>query len=183
VLKRGTPKSHRSFGHYIVAVEASWDIHCSEQEAKLVCTSVLGLTRQRSLLHTSKFSRKYDALDPPDAPCPYILRDSRPIAVLRARFRLNRQRFNASLFSRKMSPTPFCPICPDVPESTHHVLFDCPAHDLARHLLFAGLSACDCPTDIAIISGDVTKVAGGVRSEVLAISARFFQSVNKIRPI
>jgi hypothetical protein len=183
VLKPRTPKSHRSFGHYIIAAEASWDIHCSEQEARLVCTRVLGLTRQRSLLHASKSSRKYDALDPPAAPCPYILRDPRPTAVLRARFRLNRQRFNASLFSRKLSPTPFCSVCPDVPETAHHVLFDCPAHDLARHLLFAGLSACECPPDIAIISGDVSKVPGGVHSEVLAISARFFHAVNKIRPI
>ena len=180
MLKLRTPKSRYSFGQYVIAVETSWDIHCSEQEAQLVCTRVPGLSRQRSLLHASKFSRKYDALDPPEAPCPYILRDRRPIAVLRARFRLNRLRFNASLFSRKLSPSPFCPVCPDAPETAHHVLFDCPAHDLARHLLFAGLSACGCPPDIAIISGDVSKV---VRSEVLAISARFFQTVNNIRPI
>jgi hypothetical protein len=157
--------------------------HDDAQVAQLASTRASGLCRQLELLHGSPFSKSYGALKPPAVPCPYTLSDLRPIAVLRGRLRLNRPHFNASLFKRKLFPSPLCPFCPNKDETIQHVVFDCVAHERARFLLLAGLSACDCPDHLDIISGDVSNIPGQVRSEVLSLTATFLASVNAIRPI
>ena len=184
IPKPRTPKSHLTFGQTVKAIEAEWKIPLDgAQLAQLVSTRASGLSRQLELLHASPFSRSYDALKPPATPCPYIVNNPRPIAVLRGRLRLNRPHFNASLFKRKLSPSPFCPFCPTEQETTQHVVYDCVAHAHARFLLSAGLSACDCPNTLEIISGDVSKIPANIRTEVLSLTATFLSAVNAIRPI
>src|SRR5690242_18864118 len=70
-----------------------------------------------------RFARFAQHAEPPN----YILSDTRPTAILRARLRLNRHHFNELQYrAGHQSDTPFCPSCPDVPESIDHFLLDCP---------------------------------------------------------
>lgn len=62
---------------------------------------------------------------------PYLLKDSRKVASIRARFRLDRAKLNASLHQRNLSDTDICAFCHSQnsrirePETPEHLLLHC----------------------------------------------------------
>jgi len=181
---RGTPRSLWPFGCEVKKLECDWDVQHSDSTVingtlRRRCT----LTRQIDILHKSNFSRVLRQLEPSPCPTAYILHDSRAIAVLRARIRLNRNRLNHSLFRRNLADSAACPVCPGVSETGRHVLFDCPAFDSARHLCFNALDGSGCPISFAVLTGDVSSVRASDRPYALRVTADYMTSINAIRPL
>lgn len=106
------------------------------------------LKYQSQTLLKSTPGRLYKLLIPPEKTASYILTEPRPIARLRARIRLNRPSFNASLFKRRLASTPKYPHCQSA-EDIEHVLLECHAYDPAPHRLINALSSFVHPTSDA----------------------------------
>lgn len=128
-------------------------------------------------------------------PASYILSETRPTAVLRARLRLNRHHFNEHLHhAGKQAETPFCPYCPSVSESVDHVLLECPQYHAFRQRLRDELIACDLPgiasfsdlnraAAVDVITGDFSLIPRAVRQAVQSATATFLHAVHVVRSI
>jgi hypothetical protein len=128
-------------------------------------------------------------------PASYILSETRPIAILRARLRLNRHHFNELLYTAgKQVDSPFCPSCPNVPESIDHVLLECPQFHTARQQLRDVFVSCDLPVlasfddlnrnqAIDVITGDLALIPSAPRHQIQSATASFLHAINVVRPI
>ena len=117
------------------------------------------------------------------APCSYIKLEQRPLAILRARLRLNRTHLNYSKFRRNLAESPHCPSCPGTDESAHHALFVCPTFAAARHDCFSMLDSFDCPITFEVLTGDVSSIPPRYRDLALDASANLLLTINVHRPI
>ena len=116
-----------SFGSCLKQAEARFNFDHSKQilafKRSLRSRS---LSMQIDQLRKCEYSRILRNVSIQPSPCIYIKLDQRPIAILRARLRLNRNHLNYTKFRCKMSLCPLCPSCPHSAETVRHVLFDCP---------------------------------------------------------
>ena len=128
-------------------------------------------------------------------PPTYLLSESRPSAILRARLRLNRHHFNELLYrAGRQVQSPFCAYCPSAPESVDHILLECPQFHVARQRLRDELTACDLPLlasfhplnreqTVAAITGELSLIPLQLRPRVLSATATFLHTINSVRPI
>lgn len=198
----GFTKTNIPFAKFIKKIEVAWerDVCSHFDHTHPDCKSVAAfypraLAKNVTALHAEdqpvRFARFAQHAEPPG----YILSDARPIAILRARLRLNRHHFNELLYrAGQQSDTPFCPSCSDLPESVDHVLLDCPRFLAQRQLLRDSLISCDLyglaelgglnrNQAIDVITGDLYVVPSSARATVLLATAKFLQAINAVRSI
>ena len=168
--------------------------HSSDSASSLRILTTHALKYQRQILLESSPGKLYKLLIPPEKAASYILSEPRPVARLRARIRLNRPSFNASLFKRRLVPTPTCPNC-EAAEDIEHVLLECHAYDPARYQLVAALKSLVNPTNdtswslfgsiqcMRAITGEVSHVPARDRAVILSISAAFLSAIDSVRKI
>ena len=132
--------------------------------------------------------------DVTEQPASYLMIEPRFIARLRARIRLNRPSFNASLSTRRIVFSDTCPHC-ESREDIQHVLLECYAYEAARHRLqnalwslvhgveSPGWSLFGSLHGVRAVTGEVSHVPPRCRLEVLRLSAAFLLDVDAIRPI
>jgi hypothetical protein len=128
-------------------------------------------------------------------PPTYLVSEPRPIAVLRARLRLNRHHFNELLYrAGKQVPSPFCAVCVSATESLDHVLFECPQFNHARQKLRDDLAAHDLHLlasfndinrvqTLAVVTGELSLVSHHLHAHVLSATATYLHVINSVRPI
>ena len=187
-LRRHHPKSLIPFAKLVKKVEIAWNIEHTNPRASSPC-----LLRPQALKHQIRAIQSLDpAVRPRYAdlclqpkPASYITSDSRPVAVLRARIRLNRHHLNSRQHLLALVPSSDCPNClpSSVPEDPNHVLFHCPRFSLARFYCFAVFRFFNVPLAFDVISGDLSSVRGPARREIQAATAAFLLTINRARPI
>jgi hypothetical protein len=194
-VQPSTPKSHRRLGQVLKAIENRWRIdHSSVTASSYIEITSCALEKQRQSLLEQRSGRLYKYLGPPEQTASYILIEPRRIARLRARIRLNRPSFNASLFTRRIVSNSTCPFCASH-EDVQHVLLECHAYAAARLRLSnalwslaiddenAGWSLFGSLPGVRAATGDVSHVPGKHRRAVLRSSADFLSAINALRPI
>ena len=171
-------------GSYLKQVEARWNWdHTLNVPAFKRSLRSRALSMQIDQLRKGVFSRLLRSLSLKPAPCSYIKLEQRPLAILRARLRLNRTHLNYSKFRRNLAESPHCPSCPGTDESAHHALFVCPTFAAARHDCLSMLDAFDCPITFEVLTGDVSSIPPRYRDLALDASAKLLLTINVHRPI
>ena len=175
--------------------ESRWNIvHSTALASNFNQLSSHALQRQRQSLLKQRSGNLYKYLVPPEQPASYLMIEPRFIARLRARIRLNRPSFNASLSTRRIVFSDTCPHC-ESREDIQHVLLECYAYEAARHRLqnalwslvhgveSPGWSLFGSLHGVRAVTGEVSHVPPRCRLEVLRLSAAFLLDVDAIRPI
>jgi len=179
-----TPKSLIPFGQRVKSIEASWVVdHASVTPAFKRSLRTRALSLQLVQLRESPSSGILRNLSLKPAPTSYILLEPRQVAILRAKLRLNRNHLNHNRYRRKLTLSPYCPVCPSLEETGQHVLFSCPAFDAARYQCFNTLAAYGCPVTFEVLTGDVSSIPPRHRKVALAASAKLLQTINLHRPL
>lgn len=181
-LEPHTPRHSIPFGKAVKTVEHFWDTeHTHKDCASSRSLTYTALSKQVKLIRNAPKPSRYADLDPKAQPTYYIMHDDRLTAILRARIRLNRHHFRARQHKLGLEPSPDCPVC-QVPETAHHVLFDCVRFDLARQRCLAALSFFRVPSrlfSLSYITGDFGHVSKGAFTDVLHATGRFLHEVNR----
>ena len=173
-----------SFGSYLKQAEARFNFdHSTQIPAFKRSLRSRSLSMQIDQLRNCEYSQILRNVSIQPSPCSYIKLDQRPIAILRARLRLNRNHLNYTKFRCKMSLSPLCPSCPHSAETVRHVLFHCPTFAAVRHICFNTLAAFECPISFEVLTGDVSSIPPRLRPLALAASAKLLLTINLHRPI
>lgn len=174
------------FAKAVRKIEAFWNVeHTHKDCASSRSLTYTALRRQLDLIRDAPKPSRFADLDPKAQPTCYILHDDRPTVILRARIRLNRHHFLARQHKLGLEPSPDCPVC-KVPETAHHVLFDCVRFELARQRCLADLSFFRIPSRLfalRYVTGDFGHVSKGAFADVLHATGRFLHEINRKRGI
>jgi len=180
---RAVRKSYMPFANKVRKTEALWNInHADANAASSRSLTRAALEAQLQQLRNPFPKTRFSWLHLEPQPTPYILRDDRQTAQLRARIRLNRHHFNTRLFRMKLADTDLCLVC-RVPESDYHIIYDCSRFALPRHRCCAVLDYAAVPLSLNVVTGDFTNIAPDLVAEVAKATADFLKAVNAVRPI
>ena len=105
--------------------KAELELGVKHQSASRADTRKAASTAHESDLKASKYGSRYKVLRTTHGVAEYVLSDPRPVAVLRARLRLNRAGLNSILFRFRSVPSPACELCKHPTEDVEHVLLHC----------------------------------------------------------
>jgi hypothetical protein len=183
-LPRNTPKSRIPFGMAVRAISHFWGVDHTDKD----CRSSRSLTkraleRQIAQIRSAASPPRYAQLDLSPWPADYLKLDDRQTAILRARLRLNRHHFRARQHRLGLEDSPDCTVC-SVPETAHHVLFECVRFDLSRHACFSVLSFHNAQlASLSLLTGDFGYIRRKAVLEVENATARFLHTINRVRGI
>jgi hypothetical protein len=108
----------------------------------------------------------------------YLFHAVKPAVSSFARLRFNRARTGAFLFSRRLSDSPFCPDCPNTPQTVHHLIFDCARFAARRRICFDSIiSIIDCPLSFSLLLGDYSSVPKARIPDVHRVVSAFVTSI------
>ena len=120
----------------------------------------------------------------------YLFHDTRLIACLRARLRMDRSKLNESVWRRSGSAGPagaaaHCSACALHENDTlSHILLHCPAFTRERAALSSALDEHHTPLTIATVLGTFPPAtSGAARTSAYAASGTFLRAIHTARPL
>ncbi|MPC36576.1 hypothetical protein E2C01_030039 [Portunus trituberculatus] len=114
------------------------------------------------------------------SPQPWVRKTFRQLDVALTRLRLGHTRLTVHLHRLHISPDPYCPWCPTVPETIEHFFLECPcfySHRtvLRTQLLALGVNTFDLPTLLG-----ATGVHPSRQSAVIRLTCAFLKKSGQL---
>ena len=196
-LPRRCPKYRIPFGKAIKTIEYQFGVDHDSDKACAASLRKIALVRQinqirapKELQDRSRYAEEFNLCP---APASYIMTDSRVVATLRARIRMNRHHFRSRQWRLKLVDDPHCPACSSffdpndaesVPcETPEHVLISCVRFQNARMRCSNGLLLHSVPLTMDVITGDLSAVSAHSKTDIQLATADFLRHINGIIPI
>ena len=129
-------------------------------------------------LKASKLGSRYKSLRTSQGVAAYVLSDPRPVAVLRARLRLNRANLNSIQFRYRAVPSPACDRCKHSIEDVEHVLLHCPTFAAPRAVCSDALSRLNLPMSVSRLIGDPSDLPHVTAKALLAASGHYLLAIS-----
>jgi hypothetical protein len=191
-LPKRCPKSRIPLAKSIITYAYRFGVdHDDSQSANIASMRKLALKRQISWLKDPKgkrpptrYTREFKQRP---AATSYILTDTRQIATLRARIRLNRHHLRSRRHTLDSKVDARCQHCLSlnnqaahlVPtETPEHVLLHCPLHERPRSLWSLECSRYSIPLNMDVLTGDYSAVDPSKRANAQYFSANLLSEIN-----
>jgi Reverse transcriptase (RNA-dependent DNA polymerase)/Endonuclease-reverse transcriptase len=195
-LPKRCPKRYIPLAKSTVAYAYRFEVdHTDSRAAKIASMRKRALERQINWLKETRGKRKPTRYAREFTQCPaptsYILTDTRQIATLRARIRLNRHHLRSRQHTLDPTVDNRCQHCLAlnnqpallVPSETpQHVLFECPLHDQPRWLWSIKLARSRIPFNMNILTGDYSEIGPEKRSLARAFTSSLLRDINENVP-